>query len=57
MDDYLFILDRNLLVLFVFLIEIVVRILSCGIVVVGILKEGVINKGDVVEIFGFGVFM
>lgn len=57
MDDYLFILDRNLLVLFVFLIEIVVRILSRGIVVVGILKEGVICKGDVVEIFGFGVFM
>lgn len=57
MDNYLFILDRNLLVLFVFLIEIVVRILSRGIVVVGILKEGVISKGDVVEIFGFGVFM
>lgn len=57
MDDYLFILDCNLLVLFVFLIEIVVRILSRGIVVVGILKEGVISKGDVVEIFGFGVFM
>ncbi|XP_061174358.1 elongation factor Tu-like [Saccostrea echinata] len=55
LDEYVPIPERNLSAPFVFPIETAVKIPSRGTVVVGTLKEGVINKGDAAEIIGQGV--